>query len=856
MIATNGRTGWSIVLVLSLATPPAAAAPVSPVTNVQSVLAVSIPNPILFVTQVPVPGDFTAVASVFGNQRSDVQSAARGGDLWILYPDGTLKNLTQTAGFGMSGMQGTNAIAVREPSVHWSGTKALFSMVKGAPTQQYVWEDYFWQIYEITGLGKNETPVITKVPKQPAAYNNVSPFYGVDERVYFTSDRPRGGEAHLYPQLDEYEEAPTVTGLWRLDPVSGDLKLLNHSPSGVFSPSVDSFGRVVFTRWDHLERDQQADSDAGGGTYGTFNYADETANAQRLASRAEIFPEPRSARTDLLAGTNLEGNSFNQFFPWTIDLDGKEEETLNHIGRHELASYFDRSLNDDSNLREFIAGAVTRANPNSINNMIQIKEDPARPGTYVAIDAPEFYTHASGQIFSLAAPPTLPADQITVTYVTDRTTAGFTDDGATPPPSHSGLYRNPLPLSNGSLVCVHTPETRADYNEGSRANPKSRYDFRMKSLKTQGSVRVADQPLTAGISKTVSWWDPDVLVTYGGNLWELDPVEVRARTKPTPMTSTLETPEANVFSQEGVDPATFQAYLAQNQLALIVSRNVTTRDKADRQQPFNLKIAGTSTQTTGTGGKVYDIAHLQLFQADQIRGLGGTADPQPGRRVLAQLLHDPAVKNPPNPTGPPSSVKLGSDGSMAAFVPSHRAMTWQLMDPNATPVVRERYWVTFQPGEIRLCTSCHGLNSADQASHARPANEPDALRQILRYWKTNLSGGTGPCTTGANTLCLNSNRFRLTVNWNNPYVPGSSGPGSAVALTPDTGYFWFFNSSNVELVIKVLDGRGVNGKFWVLYGALSDTEYTITVTDTTTGTQKSYYNPPYSLKSGIDVNAF
>jgi hypothetical protein len=251
-------------------------------------LAVTLANPILFVTQVPVPGDFTTVASTFGNHLASVAEAPRGGDLWIRYPDGSTKNLTRAAGFGNGGMQAAASIAVREPSVHWSGTKALFSMVIGAPSQQYLWETYHWQIYEVTGLGQNETPVIRKIANQPN-YNNVSPFYGTDDRILFTSDRPRGGEAHLYPQLDEYEEAPTVTGLWSLDPVSGDLRLLNHTPSGLFTPSIDSFGRVIFTRWDHLQRDQQADGDAMGGTYGTFDYADESATpTNRRARRASI----------------------------------------------------------------------------------------------------------------------------------------------------------------------------------------------------------------------------------------------------------------------------------------------------------------------------------------------------------------------------------------------------------------------------------------------------------------------------------------------------------------------------------------------------------------------------------------
>jgi hypothetical protein len=106
----------------------------------------------------------------------------------------------------MQGQQGANAIAVRDPAVHWSGTKALFSMVIGAP-EQYQWNDYFWQIYEITGLGKNDTPVIRKIANQPPDYNNITPIYATDDRILFTSDRPRNGARHLYPQLDEYEEA-------------------------------------------------------------------------------------------------------------------------------------------------------------------------------------------------------------------------------------------------------------------------------------------------------------------------------------------------------------------------------------------------------------------------------------------------------------------------------------------------------------------------------------------------------------------------------------------------------------------------------------------------------------------------
>ena len=71
------------------------------------------------------------------------------------------------------------------------------------------------------------------------------------------------------------------------------------------------------------------------------------------------------------------------------------------------------------------------------------------------------------------------------------------------------------------------------------------------------------------------------------------------------------------------------------------------------------------------------------------------------------------------------------DGSMAAFVPAQRALTWQMVSPDGDAIVRERYWLTFQPGEIRTCASCHGVNTKDQANHAAPTNAPEALKSQI-----------------------------------------------------------------------------------------------------------------------------
>jgi hypothetical protein len=58
------------------------------------------------------------------------------------------------------------------------------------------------------------------------------------------------------------------------------------------------------------------------------------------------------------------------------------------------------------------------------------------------------------------------------------------------------------------------------------------------------------------------------------------------------------------------------------------------------------------------------------------------------------------------------------------------------------------------------------------------------------------------------------------------------------------------------VILKVLDGRALTGKFWFFYGALSNVEYTLTVTDTQTGTVKTYKNPSGQFGSVADTGAF
>jgi hypothetical protein len=106
-----------------------------------------------------------------------------------------------------------------------------------------------------------------------------------------------------------------------------------------------------------------------------------------------------------------------------------------------------------------------------------------------------------------------------------------------------------------------------------------------------------------------------------------------------------------------------------------------------------------------------------------------------------------------------------------------------------------------------------------------------------RQSSTAVSGG--PCTPDAQSLCLSNGRFKVQAAWQSST---SSGNGTAIPGSSDTGQFWFFSASNVEMVVKVLNGCGINTRYWVFAGGLTNVKVTMTVTDMSNATVKTYIN--------------
>jgi CSLREA domain-containing protein len=140
--------------------------------------------------------------------------------------------------------------------------------------------------------------------------------------------------------------------------------------------------------------------------------------------------------------------------------------------------------------------------------------------------------------------------------------------------------------------------------------------------------------------------------------------------------------------------------------------------------------------------------------------------------------------------------------------------------------------------------------ATDQRNATRPADA--VLRSVCDQ---GAFEATTHCVAGGRTLCLSGGRFKVTAHWQTPAF--GSGEGTAVRLTGDSGFFWFFDPANIELTVKVLDGCDNNHRYWFFASGLTDVGVDLTVTDTATNQARTYHNPlGKTFVSILNSNAF
>jgi len=150
-------------------------------------------------------------------------------------------------------------------------------------------------------------------------------------------------------------------------------------------------------------------------------------------------------------------------------------------------------------------------------------------------------------------------------------------------------------------------------------------------------------------------------------------------------------------------------------------------------------------------------------------------------------------------------------------------------------------------GDVTALPAEAASTSADSSAH--PAGLGTAPRAP--------AAGTAPLTLAPcepDDLCLQGDRFLVEIEWRD--FQDRRGKGVGAPFSEDSAWFWFFREGNPEVLVKVLDGAPVNGHWWVFFGALSNVEFNLTVTDRATNRTATYFSPLDEFAARGDTTAF
>jgi len=274
----------------------------------------------------------------------------------------------------------------------------------------------------------------------------------------------------------------------------------------------------------------------------------------------------------------------------------------------------------------------------------------------------------------------------------------------------------------------------------------------------------------------------------------------------------------------------------------------TTTCNGPMPDPDSLaKSFGSTLLATGAAGAQSDFTLLRLNSVPAGRSfLGWSSDPNatPDGTLLYRLSHPLGLAQDYVVTTADSTAPVCEGVPRPTFLYSDFTTGGSFGGSSGSAAI-------LADGEVvaQLYGSCGSDNDCSPQQFTVDGAFAASFQTLQQFLQP---GGTpGVCKPDKFTLCLLDKRFQVQVNWSNQF-DGSSGGGSAIPSSDSTGFFYFTDPSNYELIVKILNLGGV---IKVFYGELTDLHFTITVTDTTSGTVKTYQNTPGDC-GGIDDNAF
>jgi hypothetical protein len=131
---------------------------------------------------------------------------------------------------------------------------------------------------------------------------------------------------------------------------------------------------------------------------------------------------------------------------------------------------------------------------------------------------------------------------------------------------------------------------------------------------------------------------------------------------------------------------------------------------------------------------------------------------------------------------------------------------------------------------------------------------------LFSFGGADCSGSVTTCTRDSQTACLLNGRFQVRTTYQ---TSSSNGSGNVMSFlgsraeNDQSAFFWFFDATNFEMGLKMLNACSLNSKFWVYIGGLTDQGWTVKITDTQTGAIRTYSNVRGHLSTPVgDTSAF
>ena len=272
--------------------------------------------------------------------------------------------------------------------------------------------------------------------------------------------------------------------------------------------------------------------------------------------------------------------------------------------------------------------------------------------------------------------------------------------------------------------------------------------------------------------------------------------------------------------------------------------------------------AGASGAATFSGVASFDGANVAIGGERAIEestgggGGGGSGGSGTARSTFSSSSYTPGVgvgvtiaTTPAGGTAtyavedsPPNGWTVSAVGQNGTFDATNRKVKW---GPFFDDAARDLSYTATPPAGSTGTKSFQGTASFDGTAVG-----------ITGQRSLPQSAVTGPCVPSATRMCLNDGRFALTVSW--ATSNGGQGSGSVVQVpSTDSGIFYFFSANNWEMLVKVLNGCGINDKYWVFFAATTDVEFTLRVMDLESGLVKTYRNPLGRAANAVtDTDAF